>query len=320
MRPALFFLTFLVGSLLLPLHARSEEYAFLLRAKGNPYWATVAQGISETGKALGKNVLIYNTSNETAAEEQINTCMSVIARKPKVITVSAATPSSGIQCLKRASEAGILVAELDSTIPIEEADSAGVKLSFSVGSNNRLIGQRAGEYAASIFSGKAPKLLILEGAVGNPAARDRAQGFVLAFTTMVPDADIEAAISADWDRLKAMNITTDVLQRTSQIDLIYAANDQMALGAVEAVRTFAPEKRPRIIGVDGIADARKAVSDGRLEATVAQLPYLIGKRAVELSVEAAKGGLPQTIENTPTPVLTKKVLELNSAPELAYVK
>jgi D-allose transport system substrate-binding protein len=75
-----------------------------------------------------------------------------------------------------------------------------------------------------------------------------------------------------------------------------------------------------VIGVDGIKDARDAVLDGRMAATVAQLPYFIGKRAVEMAVQSASGHAPHSDEITPTPVLTTDMLKANTDPVLKYVR
>src|SRR4051812_42160436 len=74
--------------------ARAEdEYIYILRAKGNPYWNTIAQGIEETAKATSAHVTVYQSESESSAEEQLNTCLAAIQRKPKVLAIAAANMS-----------------------------------------------------------------------------------------------------------------------------------------------------------------------------------------------------------------------------------
>jgi D-allose transport system substrate-binding protein len=94
----------------------------------------------------------------------------------------------------------------------------------------------------------------------------------------------------------------------------------MALGAVEAVHNANKSSSIKIIGVDGTADARKAVAEGHLTATVAQLPYLMGERATELAIAAVHQQSLNQIEITPTPVLTSDYLKSKSDPLLQYIR
>ena len=93
--------------------------------------------------------------------------------------------------------------------------------------------------------------------------------------------EIVASLPGDWDHGKAASITNDILARNPDLVAIFAANDGMALGAVEAVYAAGKGEQVTIIGVDGNSDAVKSIKEGRLNASVAQLPYLVGKQAVE---------------------------------------
>jgi len=109
------------------------------------------------------------------------------------------------------------------------------------------------------------------------------------------------------------------LTRNPDLVAIFAANDGMALGAVEAARAAGKDKIV-IVGVDGNSDAVKSIKDGRLNASVAQLPYLVGKQAVENVKKALAGSEVQGDIAVPTLVLTKEVLDAGKEPMLQYVK
>ena len=85
--------------------------------------------------------------------------------------------------------------------------------------------------------------------------------------------------AADFDRTKGLNVMEDILQGQSNIDAVFAHNDEMALGALKAIE--ASGRDIKIVGFDATADAVKAVKEGKMAATVAQQPALIGSMGVD---------------------------------------
>jgi ABC-type sugar transport system substrate-binding protein len=162
--------------------------------------------------------------------------------------------------------------------------------------------------------------LVIEGLSGNVTGQKRATGFAARLAELAPGLEIVASLPGDWDRGKAASITNDILIRNPDLVGIFAANDGMALGAVESVFAAGKGDQVIIIGVDGNSDAVKSIKAGRLSASVAQLPYLVGKQAVE-NVQMALAGkeVPADIQ-VPTLVLTQEVMEANTEPMLEFVK
>jgi D-allose transport system substrate-binding protein len=165
------------------------------------------------------------------------------------------------------------------------------------------------------FSGK---VLVIEGLAGNVTGAARRDGFTERLKQIAPNAQIVATLPGDWDRLKAANITNDTLQRHPDLAAIYCANDTMALGAVEAV--FAAGKKVLVVGTDGNSDAVKSIRAGRLNASVAQLPFLVGSRAIENVLKVIKGEPVDPKIIVPTLVIDKAILEANRDPLLQYLR
>jgi D-allose transport system substrate-binding protein len=299
---------------------QSEELVFLLKGRGNVFWKTIRDGVEEGARQQNVSVAVLHTDDDQTPEAQLNICQTVLSRNPKVLVLGAATRNVGIECFKKASAAGVLVADIDGNVTIEQAKAAGVNLAFSVTSNNFNIGKQAGNLVAKDTRKSRPRILVLKGLPGSIVSEERARGFIEEISHRVPGSTIVATPTTDWDRLKAMNISLDYMERETELDYIFSVSDVMSLGVVEAVRVAEKEGRVKIVSVDGIADSRKAVLAGKLLATVAQLPYLMGQRAVELALRATKDKIAGVTEFTPIPVLTKEVLEANSAPELQYVR
>lgn len=198
---------------------------------------------------------------------------------------------------------------------VEDGKAAGLNLAFSVGSDNLKIGEAAAEFMVTKLKGERPKLLVLKGLPGSIVSENRANGFLAKLRLLRNDAEIVATPTTDWDRMKAMNISLDSLQRDNTLQAIFSVSDVMSMGVVEAIRVA--KRDITLVSVDGIADARTAIKSGGISGCVAQLPFLMGRRAAELAVEGKSQGLTEFI---PTPTLTKDILEKNTDPLLQYMR
>ena len=120
--------------------------------------------------------------------------------------------------------------------------------------------------------------------------------------------------------MKAMNISIDFMQREPQLNIIYSVSDVMTMGVVEGVGVSGRKGQVEILSVDGLSEGRNAIERGKIKAIVAQLPYLMGRRALDLAIETSTGKLQHYSEFIPTPLLTKEVLEKRNDPSLQYIR
>ncbi|MBX6321900.1 MAG: substrate-binding domain-containing protein [Rhodospirillaceae bacterium] len=296
-------------------------YGVLLKTLSNPFWGAMEQGIKDGAAEVGAEYFLQAVESDQAAEPQLNTCNTMLERKPAVMITAAINSTILLPCLKRATDMGIPVVDLDANLDHEIAKKAGVKIAFTIGSDNTAAGAQGADWLAKKL-GKDAKgpVLVIEGLSGNITGQKRATGFAEELKKVAPGLEIVASLPGDWDRQKAANITNDILQRNPDLKAIFCANDTMALGAVEAVYAAGKGGQIVIIGVDGNVDAVKAIKAGRLDASVAQLPYLVGKQAVEKAKEVLEGKTQDEYTYVPTLVLTKQVLDENKDPLLQYVK
>ena len=198
---------------------------------------------------------------------------------------------------------------------------AGVSIDFTIGSDNEAAGAQGADYVAKVLGGEASgPVLVIEGLSGNITGQKRARGFANRIKMIAPGLKVVASLPGDWDRMKAANITNDILTRFPDLKAIFAANDGMALGAVESAYSAGKGKDIVIVGVDGNSDAVKSIKAGRLNASVAQLPYLVGKRAVIGATVALHGLKLEKFQFVDTLVLTKDVIEKNTHRLMKYVK
>jgi len=296
-------------------------YGVLMKTLSNPFWGAMELGVKEAAAEKGVDYYLQAVESDQAAESQLNVCNTMLERKPLVMITASINSTNLLPCLKRANEANIKVVDLDGNLDPEIAKKAGVAITFSIGSDNEAAGAKGADFVASKL-GKDAKgpVLVIEGLSGNITGQKRARGFANRLKEVAPGLEIVASLPGDWDRGKAANIANDVLTQHPDLKAIFAANDGMALGAVESV--FAAGKGDQIVtvGVDGNSDAVKAIKAGRLTASVAQLPYLVGKQAVEKVAGNLKGEAVEPFIYVPTLVLTKDLLDAGTDPQLKFVK
>ena len=148
--------------------------------------------------------------------------------------------------------------------------------------------------------GEKGDILILQGTAGTSASRERGKGFEEQIAKY-GDVRVVGKQSANFDRTEGLNVATNLLQANPSIKAIFAENDEMALGAVEALGSRAGTE-VKVVAFDGTFDGLKAVKDGKLEATIAQQPAELGARAIEQAAALLHGGAAE--KNVPVEVIT----------------
>jgi ABC-type sugar transport system substrate-binding protein len=303
---------------LLALPAQAETYGVLMKTLANPFWGAMELGVREGAEAAGVEYYLQAVESDQAAEPQLNVCNTMLERQPDAMITAAINSTILLPCLKRATEMGIPVVDLDGNLDHQIAADAGVEIAFSIGSDNVAAGAQGAEWLVGQLGAEATgPVLVIEGLSGNVTGQKRASGFAEKLAELAPGLTVVASLPGDWDRGKAANITNDILTANPDLVAIFAANDGMALGAVETVYAAGKGDQVIVIGVDGNSDAVKSIKEGRLNASVAQLPYLVGKQAVE-NVKA--GMATGDWIYVPTMVLTKEILDAGTDPMLEYVK
>ena len=159
----------------------------------------------------------------------------------------------------------------------------GVEIDCQIASDNVKGAEMATQYIVDQL-GEGVKAAELEGVPGASAAIDRSAGF---HNIADSKLNVVAKQTANFDRTQGMSVMENMLQAHPDIQAVFAANDEMALGAVEAVSGAG--KKIMVVGFDATDDAIEAIKAGRMAATIAQQPDLIGKTAVENAVKLING-------------------------------
>ena len=205
-------------------------YGVLLKTLSNPFWGAMEQGIQDGTKEAGVEYFLQAVESDQAAEPQLNTCNTMLQRKPAVMITAAINSTILLPCLKQANEMGIPVVDLDANLDHEIAEKAGVKIAFTIGSDNAAAGGQGADFMAEKLKGKKGSILVIEGLAGNITGQKRAKGFADQLAKIAPDLKVVASLPGDWDRQKAANITNDTMTANPDLVGIFCANDTMALG------------------------------------------------------------------------------------------
>ncbi|MBT2617302.1 MULTISPECIES: ribose ABC transporter substrate-binding protein RbsB [unclassified Bacillus (in: firmicutes)] len=257
----------------------------------NPFFVSLKDGIEKEAKEKGMKVTVVDAQDDTA--KQISGIEDLILQKVDVLLVNPTDSSAISSAVQSANEAGIPV------ITIDRSSDEGDIETF-IASDNVAGGEMAAEFLVKELGEKA-KVVELEGVSGASATRERGKGF-----HNIADKQLEVLTSqtAEFDRTKGLNVMENILQGDKDIQAVFAHNDEMALGAIEAIK--AAGKDIIVVGFDGNDDALKAVENGELKATIAQQPALIGEEAVNAAEKILKGDKVDDTISVPLKLVTKE--------------
>ncbi len=172
-----------------------------------------------------------------------------------------------------------------------------------VGSRHYDSGAIQGEYMAKVLP-KGAKIVYLRGTEGMSHTRDRRKGVQDKLLDTRPDVQLLAEQPANYDRVQAMRVMEDWLQAFPKIDGVLAANDQMALGALEALKAAHRDKGVYIAGIDGTDEARQNVAKGLFSMTVLQDAKGQANTALDAALKLIAGEKVQKIINVPYKPIT----------------
>lgn len=252
-------------------------------------------------KTQGKISDFVELDADSDVQKQLNQADDLIAKKVSVIVMAPQDSNGCAPIIVSAKAAGIPIVLVNS-----KTDNSSDANAF-VGSNDVEAGQIMGNFIVSKLggAGKAKgKVLHLQGAIGNSAQIGRGQGITNVFAKESGIKLVEE-LTAKWQRDEAMRITEDWLQKYSDIAAIVADNDDMSVGAMNAVMNAGRKKNIVIIGTDAIDDALTAVKAGNLDGTVFQNAAEQGKQAIAVAYDVASGKTVNKETMVPFVLITK---------------
>lgn len=240
----------------------------------NPFFVTLNEGAQAKADALGAKLTVADAQDN--ASKQASDVEDLIQQGVDLLLINPVDSAAVASAVEAANVAGIPVITVDRS-------SEGGEVVSHIASDNVAGGELAGEYLTELV-GKDAKIVELEGVPGSSAARDRGEGFNKAINGQL---NVIAKQTANFNRAEGLTVMENILQANPDVVGVFAHNDEMALGALEAIA--ASGKEIQVIGFDATDDAQAAVKAGTMAATVAQKPEEIGSKAIETAIQYLKG-------------------------------
>ena len=251
-----------------------KKVGIVLSTLNNPFFVSMKEGAEK----LGFELIVLDSQNDPAKER--SNVEDLIQLGVVALLINPTDSDAVVKSVEVANEANIPVITLD-------RQSNGGEVTSHIASDNIKGGAMAAEFVLEKLGTEANiNVVELQGIPGASATRDRGAGFhsILDDKTNVKFVSSQAA---DFDRQKGLSVMENILQGNSDVQVVFAHNDEMALGAAKAIGTS--NVKAMVIGFDGNEDALDAVEKGEMIATVAQQPDLIGALGVELALKIYNG-------------------------------
>lgn len=251
-----------------PKDSGAKKIGLIVSTLNNPFFVDLKTGVENKAKELGYEVVVLDSQNDPAKE--VSNMEDISVKNVDIVLLNPVDSDSAI--------ASVMIAN-NNDLPVITVDRAanGGKVLSHVASDNIAGGKMAADFLMDKLNKKG-NIVELEGIAGSSATRDRGAGFEEGIKKS--EFELVAKQSADFDRTKGLSVMENIIQSKDNIDAVFAQNDEMALGAQKALEA-ANMKNVLVVGFDATEDAVESVKKGKMAATVAQQPILIGETAVD---------------------------------------
>lgn len=247
---------------------------FSVSTLNNPFFVTLSDGAEAKAAELGATLSVVDAQDD--ASKQASDVEDLIQQGVDLILINPVDSEAVASAVQSANGADIPV------ITVDRSAESGEVISH-IASDNVAGGEMAAEHLLSIV-GDGAQVAELEGVPGSSAARERGEGFN---NVAAESLDVVAKQTANFNRAEGLSVMENILQANPDVTGVFAHNDEMALGALEAIE--AAGKDITVVGFDATDDAVAAVEQGRLAGTIAQKPEMIGEMAVDTAVKHLNG-------------------------------
>ncbi len=261
--------------------------ALVVKTLNNQFFIDMEAGAKAAADSLGLELVVQAPEREIDVERQMQIVENLIQRKVRVILLVPNGSKEIVPAVAKANAAKIPVVAVDTRVDAATLSAAGATVASFIGSDNEDGGRMAGAFLVERLQGRGT-VAVLEGVPGHETADARLRGFRAALAG-ASGMQIVASQPANMERDQAFNVTQNILQAHPGITALFACNDVMALGALEAIAAAGKSAQVSVVGFDAQDDARKAITEKRMAATIAQNPRAMGRLAVLTAVRLMNG-------------------------------
>ena len=294
--------TVLAGGVSGTLAAEKPKVALIMKSLANEFFLTMENGARDHQKqhATEYDLLANGIKDEQDVTKQIDLVEQMISQQVDAIVIAPADSKALVPVCKRAVDAGIVVVNIDNKFDADVLAQKKVKIPF-VGPDNRKGARLAGEYLAAKLKSGDP-VAIIEGAPNAFNGIQRKLGFEDA--AKAAGLKIVASQSGYWEMDKANRVVAAIITEYPELKAVMCANDNMALGAVPALRSAGKSGQVMVIGFDNISAARRLVKEGKILCTIDQHGDKLAVFGIEYALEMRRTKQPPADKETPVDLIT----------------
>ena len=267
----------------------ADKMALVVSTLNNPFFVDLSNGAKAKAKEFGYDLIVLDSENDPSKE--LSNVEDELSQSVRALLLNPVDSDAARAAVRAAARQHVPVLTLDRT-------AKGVMVASHIASDNVAGGKLAGALIVERLGGKG-NVVELQGLPGTDPTRDRSLGFRQAIGA-APGIKLVATQPANFDRTQGLNVMENILQAHPDIDAVFAANDEMALGAIKAIGRTG--RHVVVVGFDGTPDGIAAVKSGALSGTIAQQPALIGSLGVETADKVIKAQ--QVPASIPVPLKT----------------
>jgi ribose transport system substrate-binding protein len=286
--------------------AERPRIALIMKSLANEFFVTMADGARKhQSEHAGDYELIVNgIKDESDLAQQVALVEQMVASGVNAVVVAPADSRALVPSLRKAQQAGVVVVNIDNELDSATLSAAKVQIPF-IGPDNREGARMVGaELAKRLRAGDA--VAIVEGIPTAFNAQQRRQGFEDAMRAA--GMRVVAVQSGQWEQGKANAVVSAMLREHPELKAILASNDNMALGAVAAVRQAGKDGQVAVVGFDNISAIRGMVRDGRVLATADQHAAQLAVFGIEYALQILRGQAKPQDRRTPVDLVTAERL------------
>lgn len=294
-------------------YAETPVYAALYTNAQSPNQKQLELGIKDAIKDGAAEYYGLSVDPDQPEDAALQLCLTMLQRKPNVLILPA-TPTDMTRCLERANALSIKIVSLDQQPGHAYSNNPAIDIALTVGFDDEAAGELSADYMVDVLGAdRNGRVLLIEAPTKTISGDKRVSGFTNRLAKLAPQLQITSTASA----ANQSTSITDALTNYADIQGIFATSDDLALSAIEMLP---PNNTIPVMSIDGSPEAVDAVREGKLAATFANLPYLIGKSAVAgASALLADKNSVKSVLIEPLPV-TREILEAGNNPLLKYLQ
>lgn len=262
------------------------KVALVMKSLANEFFQTMEAGAQAHNKAHASEYTLVSNGikNETDTAAQIRMVEQMIAQKANAIVIAPADSKALVPVLKTAIDKGILVVNIDNQLDPTVQKEKGIQIPFA-GPDNRAGAKLVGDYLAKQLK-PGDKVGILEGVSTTFNAQQRTLGYQDAMKAA--GVSVVGVQSGDWEIDKGNTVASGMLREHPDLKALLAGNDNMAIGAVAAVKAAGKTDKVMVVGYDNIDAVKPMLKDGRMLATADQYGAKQAVFGIEIALKALK--------------------------------